>query len=61
MVKTAAGRVGPKERTMTTRVHKRVEVLGDDQDKAVRAAVTVAMIGLLVGLSAFFVIMAPHV
>ncbi|HTX70545.1 MAG TPA: hypothetical protein VMH50_15565 [Thermoleophilia bacterium] len=46
---------------MTTRVHKRVEVLGDDQDKAVRAAVTVAMIGLLVGLSAFFVIMAPHV
>ena len=46
---------------MTTRVQERVEVLRDERDRAIRAATNVAMIGLLVGLSAFFVTLAPHV
>jgi hypothetical protein len=46
---------------MTTQVQERVEVVRDEQDRAIRAAASVAMIGLLVGLSAFFVTLAPHV
>ena len=46
---------------MTTRVQERVEVLRDERGRAIRAATNVAMIGLLVGLSTFFVTLAPHV
>jgi hypothetical protein len=61
-VKTVAGRTGPsKERTMTTRVQERAEVLRDERDRAIRAATNVAVIGLLVGLSTFFVTLAPHI
>ncbi len=61
-VKTAAGGDRPsKEKTMTTQARGRVEVLRDERDRAIRAATNVAMIGLLVGLSTFFVTLAPHV
>jgi hypothetical protein len=61
-VKTVAGTAGPsKERTMTTRVQERVEVLRDERERAIRAATSVAVVGLLVGLSTFFVALAPHV
>ena len=46
---------------MTTQVQERVEVLRDERDRAIRAATSVAVIGMLVGLSAFFVTLAPHV
>ncbi len=46
---------------MTIRVQERVEVLRDERDWAIRAVTSVAMIGLFVGLSAFFVTLAPHV
>jgi len=46
---------------MTTRVQERAEVLSDERDRAIRAATSFAMIGLLVGLSTFFVTLAPHV
>ena len=51
----------PKETKMTTQVQERVEVLRDERDRAIRAATSVAVIGMLVGLSAFFVTLAPHV
>lgn len=46
---------------MSQRVEERVEVLGVERDLPVRAAAQVAMIGLLVGLSAFFVTFAPGI
>jgi hypothetical protein len=50
-----------KERKMTTsRVRERVEALRDRRSRATRAAITIAMVGLLVGLCAFFVSFAPH-
>jgi hypothetical protein len=44
---------------MTTRVREQVKVLRDEPDVTVRAAAGAAMIGLLVGLCAFFVTFAP--
>jgi hypothetical protein len=46
---------------MTTRVQERVEVLRDEREWAIRAATSVAVIGMLVGLSTFFIALAPHV
>jgi hypothetical protein len=46
---------------MTARVQERVQDLKGERDRAIRAATNVAVIGLLVGLSAFFVTLAPHV
>jgi hypothetical protein len=46
---------------MQQRVEERVEAIGVERDRAVRAAAGVAMIGLLVGLSAFFVSFAPGI
>jgi hypothetical protein len=46
---------------MTTRVWERVRVLRAERDQAIRAATSVAVIGRLIGLCAFFVIQAPHV
>jgi hypothetical protein len=46
---------------MTTQVQERAAVLRDEREWAIRAATNVAVIGLLVGLSAFFVTLAPHV
>jgi hypothetical protein len=46
---------------MTTRVQERVEDLKGERGRAIVAATQLAMIGLLVGLSAFFVTLAPHV
>ena len=46
---------------MTTQAQERVEALRDERDRAVRAATNVAVIGLLVGLGAFFLTLAPHV
>jgi len=46
---------------MPQRMEERVEVLGVEQDRAVRAAAHVAMIGLLVGLGAFFITFAPGI
>jgi hypothetical protein len=44
---------------MSGQVEERVEVLGVERELPVRAAVSAAMVGLLVGLSAFFVTFAP--
>jgi len=46
---------------MSERAEERVEVLGVERDQPVRAAAHVAVIGLLVGLSAFFVTFAPGI
>ena len=46
---------------MSQRVEERVEVLGVERYLPVRAVAQVAMIGLLVGLSAFFVALAPDI
>jgi hypothetical protein len=44
---------------MTAQVRERRGVIRDEQDLATRAATDVAMVGLLVGLCAFFVSFAP--
>ena len=46
---------------MAERIEPRVEVLGVERDQPVGAAAHVAVIGLLVGLSAFFVTFAPGI
>jgi hypothetical protein len=46
---------------MMSRVQKRVDGIRGERDGAVRAAAGIAMIGLLVGLCAFFVALAPRV
>jgi len=44
----------------TPRERGRVETLRNERDRAAGTAVSVAMVGLLVGLCAFFVCFAPH-
>jgi hypothetical protein len=59
--RTAVHWAGWEGAEMTDRAEEKVEALGDQGEWTVRAAAGVAMIGLLIGLCAVFIGLAPGV